>query len=195
MEPTEQLSHILPAVSTVVDRIRQHQLDDPTPCDQFTVHDVIDHMIVLGGTLAYLFRGEQPPGSKPYYVEPRFARAGGRFYVQHGRTYIDSAQRFDEVPRLTEEQDEAMRLIDSLANDDRFREPNRLTKGCGQVDVEVEGDSRPTAGILWMVRTPRVLNDGQGRGRGERARGRRSSHEEATIEDERAMDGNSLRGP
>lgn len=61
MEPTEQLSHILPAVSTVVDRIRQHQLDDPTPCDQFTVHDVIDHMIVLGGTLAYLFRGEQPP--------------------------------------------------------------------------------------------------------------------------------------
>ncbi len=66
-------------------------------------------------------RGEEPAGAKPYYVEPRFAQVGGRLYVQHGRTYIDSAQRFDDVPRLTAEQDEAMTLIDSLANDARFR--------------------------------------------------------------------------
>lgn len=61
MEPTEQLSYILPTVSSVVDRIQLLQLEEPTPCDEFTVHDVIDHMIVLGGTFAYMFRGEDPP--------------------------------------------------------------------------------------------------------------------------------------
>ena len=61
MEPTEQLSYILPTVSSVVDRIQLLQLEEPTPCDDFTVHDVIDHMIVLGGTFAYMFRGEDPP--------------------------------------------------------------------------------------------------------------------------------------
>lgn len=66
-------------------------------------------------------RGEEPPGRTPYYAEPRFARVDGRLYVQHGRTYIDSAQRFEEVPRLTDAQNEAMSLIDELANSDRFR--------------------------------------------------------------------------
>ena len=42
-------------------------------------------------------RGEQPAGRTPYYVEPRFSVLGGRLFTQHGRTYIDSAQRFPEV--------------------------------------------------------------------------------------------------
>ena len=61
MEPIEQLEIILTTVSDVVDGITPEQLTDPTPCDEFTVHDVIDHMIVLGGSFAYLFRGEEPP--------------------------------------------------------------------------------------------------------------------------------------
>jgi uncharacterized protein (TIGR03086 family) len=61
MEPTEQLDHILPMLSSTVDRIRVTQLSDPTPCTNFTVHDVLNHMIVGGGTFAYMFRGEQPP--------------------------------------------------------------------------------------------------------------------------------------
>lgn len=61
MEPTEQLSYILPTLSDTVDLITVDQLDDPTPCSRFTVHDVLDHMIVLGGTFSYLFRGEDPP--------------------------------------------------------------------------------------------------------------------------------------
>lgn len=61
MEPTDQLDVILPAVTKLVARIRPDQLDAPTPCDDFTVHDVIDHMIVLGTTFAHLFRGEEPP--------------------------------------------------------------------------------------------------------------------------------------
>jgi Taurine catabolism dioxygenase TauD, TfdA family len=66
-------------------------------------------------------RGEQPAGRKPYYAEPRFANWQGRLFCVHGRTYIDSAQRFPEVPRLTPEMIEAMELIDTLANSERFR--------------------------------------------------------------------------
>jgi uncharacterized protein (TIGR03086 family) len=61
MEPIEQLARILPTVSDLVDRIRPTQLDDPTPCTEFTVRDVLDHMLVLGGTFAYWFRGEEAP--------------------------------------------------------------------------------------------------------------------------------------
>ena len=62
MTPIEQLETIVPSLAGVVDRIWYGQLDDPTPCAAFTVHDVIDHMIVGGGTFAPLFRGETPQG-------------------------------------------------------------------------------------------------------------------------------------
>lgn len=62
MEPVEQLSVILPAVSDLVDRIDPADLHAPTPCARFVLRDVLDHMIVLGGSFAYLFRGEEPPG-------------------------------------------------------------------------------------------------------------------------------------
>ena len=61
MTPIEQLSYIIPALTKVVDRIGYSQLEAPTPCAKFNVHDVIDHMIVGGGTFAPLFRGETPP--------------------------------------------------------------------------------------------------------------------------------------
>jgi len=61
MGPTEQLSSILPACCALVDGIQATQMNDPTPCDKFTVRDVLDHMMGLGGTFAFMFRGEQPP--------------------------------------------------------------------------------------------------------------------------------------
>ncbi len=64
MEPTEQLSSILPTVSATVDRIQTMQMNDPTPCSKFTVHDVLNHMIVLGGSFAHWFRGEAAPELK-----------------------------------------------------------------------------------------------------------------------------------
>ena len=65
MEPTEQLAYILPACSALVDRIQVMQMNDPTPCEEFNVHDILDHMMVLGGTFAYMFRGEDPPELSP----------------------------------------------------------------------------------------------------------------------------------
>jgi uncharacterized protein (TIGR03086 family) len=65
MQPTEQLRSIIPALTRLVDGIRPSQLGDPTPCDEFTVHDVLDHMIVGGTTLAGAFRGETPEVTAP----------------------------------------------------------------------------------------------------------------------------------
>lgn len=65
MQPDDQLAAILPAITTIVDRIEPTQLDDPTPCRTFTVRDVLDHMIVLGSTFAYQFRGEPAPEVQP----------------------------------------------------------------------------------------------------------------------------------
>lgn len=61
MQPIEQLEHIIPTLTELVDHIDPSQLANPTPCDKFTVHDVLDHMMVLGGTFAYWFRGEEAP--------------------------------------------------------------------------------------------------------------------------------------
>ena len=65
MGPIEQLSYILPTCSSVVDRIQTMQMNDPTPCDRFTVHDVLNHMMVLGGTFTYMFRGQEAPELRP----------------------------------------------------------------------------------------------------------------------------------
>ena len=62
MTPIDQLSVILPTVSDLVDRIDAGDLQAPTPCARFVLSDVLDHMIVLGGSFSYLFRGQVPPG-------------------------------------------------------------------------------------------------------------------------------------
>lgn len=61
MEPIEQLEVILPTVCGLVDKITPEQLANPTPCADVTVHGLLDHMMVQGGSFAYLFRGEDPP--------------------------------------------------------------------------------------------------------------------------------------
>lgn len=65
MGPTEQLSSILPTCCALVDRIQVMQMNDPTPCDKFTVHDVLDHMMVGGAAFTYQFRGEEAPELSP----------------------------------------------------------------------------------------------------------------------------------
>ena len=63
-------------------------------------------------------RGEVAPGQKGYYETPIFHWYANQLSVIYGnRYYIESAQRFPEVPRLTEKQTEALDLFDALAND------------------------------------------------------------------------------
>ncbi len=61
MDPSEQLSVILPAISELVEAIDPADLHQPTPCANFDVRAVLDHMIVGGGSFAFVLRGEEPP--------------------------------------------------------------------------------------------------------------------------------------
>jgi hypothetical protein len=66
-------------------------------------------------------RGEESVEQKPYYVQPCFTFVEGRLFVRYNRTFIESAQRFPEVPRLTAAQMEALDLMDELCADPDIR--------------------------------------------------------------------------
>lgn len=65
-------------------------------------------------------RGEESPGQKPYYTTTFFCRHQGRLFAKYNRGYVDSAQRFPEVPRLTGAQRAALDLMDTLCNDPAY---------------------------------------------------------------------------
>ena len=62
-------------------------------------------------------RGEVPPGARPYFEIPVFNWFAGRLSAIYQRQYIDSAQRFDDAPRLNARHLEALDRLDALTND------------------------------------------------------------------------------
>jgi hypothetical protein len=74
-------------------------------------------------------RGEESEGQKPYYVTPIFIWHKGRMFNRYNRTFIDSAQRFDDVPRLTPLQIEALDSLAALCKDPTFRLDMKLERG------------------------------------------------------------------
>jgi hypothetical protein len=62
-------------------------------------------------------RGEVPPGQKPFFTIPVFNWHEGGMSAIYQRQYIESAQRFEDAPRLDERWHEALDLLDALAND------------------------------------------------------------------------------
>jgi hypothetical protein len=65
-------------------------------------------------------RGEESTDQKPYYVTPCFNYQDDKLFIRYNRTFIESAQRFPEVPRLTSDQRRALDLTDSLCKDPSF---------------------------------------------------------------------------
>ena len=65
MNSIEQLDVILPALNDVAGKVRTDQMANATPCAEFTVRDVFNHMIGGAGFFAAQFRGEAPPESPP----------------------------------------------------------------------------------------------------------------------------------
>ncbi len=61
MEPCEQLAVILPTLTALVDQLDPTDLGNSTPCANFTVHGVLDHMIGGATNFVPAFRGESPP--------------------------------------------------------------------------------------------------------------------------------------
>ena len=65
LDSIQQLDVILPVLVDLARNVTPAQLDDPSPCDEFTVRDVFNHMIGGGGFFAAQFRGEGPPDAPP----------------------------------------------------------------------------------------------------------------------------------
>ena len=88
-----------------------------------------DLLEVLYQPFHWSWQGQEEPGTLPYYQQPIFTVHEGKFSCRYVRTHILSAQRFDDVPRLTPQQEEAMALLDSLASGDKFRYSTMFAPG------------------------------------------------------------------
>ena len=60
MDPRTQLDEILPLLNELVAPLDDTQLDAPTSCANFTVRNILEHMIGGATTFAAAFRGEAP---------------------------------------------------------------------------------------------------------------------------------------
>jgi len=98
------------------------------------IHDVMqrEHPALL----ARLFepmphdrRGEVPAGMQPWFDIPVYSRFEGLLTVFYQRQYFDSAQRFAEARRLTDEDVAALDRFDAIANDERLVLNMRLAPG------------------------------------------------------------------
>ena len=65
-------------------------------------------------------RGEIPAGKEPWYATPVFNPYQGRLATTYVRSTIRKAQRFPEVPRITRELEEALDLLDSMAESPEY---------------------------------------------------------------------------
>lgn len=66
-------------------------------------------------------RNEEAAGQDPWYEMPVFMPTDGRVVTCYVPRFIRSAQRFEALPRLTEPQHEALDLVQTLADDPRFK--------------------------------------------------------------------------
>ena len=65
MEPIAQLDAILPLLNTLVAGLDDDDLGKPTPCDEFDVRHVLEHMIGGATMFAAAFRGTPPSEAPP----------------------------------------------------------------------------------------------------------------------------------
>ena len=60
-------------------------------------------------------REEIPPGKEPWFQMPVFCFADGYFSTNWHNYYVRSAQRIDELPRFTDNQIDALDMLDVVA--------------------------------------------------------------------------------
>lgn len=74
-------------------------------------------------------RGEIPEGEEPYFEIPIFNWHQGFLTGMYQRQYIESAQRFEGAPTLTDKHIEALDMFDDLANNPKLHIEMRLQPG------------------------------------------------------------------
>jgi hypothetical protein len=108
-------------------------------------------------------RGEESEGDTPYYLTPIFNYYKSSLFIRYNRTYIESAQRFAEVPRLSAEQLKALDIFDTLCRAPVLRYDMELQPGDmqfvnnyvvlhsrTQYDDHVEPDKKRHLLRLWL---------------------------------------------
>lgn len=65
-------------------------------------------------------RNEERPGEKPYFTTPLASYNDGLVSIRYVRSFLDSAQRHDEVPRRTQQETEFLDLVDEVAHEPGF---------------------------------------------------------------------------
>lgn len=74
-------------------------------------------------------RGEVESGSEPFFTIPVLSWYEGKLSGIYQRQYIDSAQRFENAPELSDQYIKALDLFDALANDSRLNFSMQLETG------------------------------------------------------------------
>jgi hypothetical protein len=74
-------------------------------------------------------RGEEFEGDEPYYVAPVYTFHKGKLYSRFGQRYVETGQRFPQVPRLTQDEIDAMNLYSKLALSKEFRLDMQFERG------------------------------------------------------------------
>ena len=69
----------------------------------------------------YDLRGEQAPGSRPWYTMPVFTRREDRLFVRYIRPYIESSKRHADAPRPSDAARAALDRLDAMCADPQYR--------------------------------------------------------------------------
>ena len=77
-----------------------------------------DLLDVLYQPFNWSLQNQNRAGETPTYEQPIFTMHDGHFACRYIRTHIRSAQRYPEVPRLSDAQNEAIALLDSIVADE-----------------------------------------------------------------------------
>jgi len=77
----------------------------------------------------YDLRGENAPGSKPWYTMPIFNRLGDRLFVRYIRPYIEAARRHEDAPRPSDRARAAMDRVDAMCADPQYHVAMMLEPG------------------------------------------------------------------
>jgi hypothetical protein len=131
-----------------------------------------DLLKVLYEDFYWSWKGAGPPGSAQWYKQPIFSNENGRFSARYIQYHIWSAQDWPEVPRLTDQQREAILLVDQVANEERMHFGMMFEPGDIQflnnhicfhartefIDGDTEGTTRHLLRMWLSPRNSRQLN-------------------------------------
>lgn len=79
-----------------------------------------DLLEVMYQPFAWSWQGQEPSGAEPWYPQPIFTSWRGKFSCRFVSTHIKSAQRYEDAPRLTPLQEEALEMFIRLSASDEF---------------------------------------------------------------------------